>query len=108
MQIGTDSNLPTADASIEEFDKLAHINTRGTMLCVRAVSKATSTQEPLVYEGRHGQRSLGQESIINITSVKSFIGARGKLPYAASKHAVIGITKNAGKTCRHASTISLC
>lgn len=78
------------------------------MLCLRAVSKAMSTQEPLIYKGRHGQRSLGRGSIINITSVMSIIGARGKLPYAASKHAVMGVTKTAGKTCRHASTISLC
>lgn len=78
------------------------------MLCVRAVSEAMSTQEPLVYEGRHGQRSLGRGSIINITSVMSIIGARGKFPYAASKHAVIGMTKNAGETRHPASTISLC
>lgn len=104
VQIGTDSNAPTADASIEEFDKIAHINTRGTMLCVRAVSKAMSTQEPLTYEGRYGQRSLGRGSIINVTSVMSFIGARGKLPYAASKHAVMGITKTAGKTRRCSKT----
>lgn len=98
VQVGTDSNAPTADASVEEFDKLAEINTRGTMLCVRAVSKAMAVQEPLMYRGRHGQRSLGRGSIINITSVMSFIGARGKLPYAASKHAVMGITKTAGKS----------
>ena len=105
VQIGTDSNLPIADASVEEFDKLAHVNTRGTMLCVRAISKAMSKQEPLIHEGRRGQRSLGRGSIINITSVMSFIGARGKLPYAASKHAVMGMTKTAGKDCRHAATI---
>ncbi|KAL9063308.1 MAG: hypothetical protein Q9161_009532 [Pseudevernia consocians] len=51
--IGTDSSLFIADASIEEFDKLAHVNTRGTMLCVRAVSKIISTQKPLIYEGRY-------------------------------------------------------
>lgn len=80
IQEGTDSNAPTADASVKEFDKLAEINTRGTMLCVRAVSKAMAKQEPLMYQGRHGQRSLGRGSIINITPVMSFIGARGKLP----------------------------
>lgn len=51
-----------------------------------------------MYQGRHGQRSLGRGSIINITPVMSFIGARGKLPYAASKHAVMVITKTAGKS----------
>ena len=66
------------------------------MLCVSAVSKAMAIQEPLEYEGRYGKRSLGRGSIINIASVTSFIGAQGKLPYVASKHAVMGITKTAG------------
>ena len=78
------------------------------MLCVRAVSKAMSTQEPLMHEGRHGQRSLGRGSIININSVMSLIGAAGKLPYVASKHAVMGMTKTAGKICRHAAILSPC
>ena len=65
-------------------------------------------QEPLNYKGRHGRRSLGRGSIINITSVMSLIGAAGKLPYAASKHAVMGMTKTAGKICHHAATMSPC
>lgn len=68
------------------------------MLCVRAITKAMALQEPLTYQGRYGQRSLGRGSIINIASVMSSIGARGKLPYAASKHAIMGITKTAGKS----------
>ena len=78
------------------------------MLCVRAVSKAMSTQEPLTYKGRHEQRSLGRGSIINITSVMSLIGNGGKLPYVASKHAVMGMTKTAAKICRHAAILSSC
>ena len=96
--MGTETNLPTEDASIEEFDRLTQVNTRGTMLCVRAVSKAMATQEPLIYQSRHGQRSLGRGSIINVASVLSVIGARGKLPYAVSKHAVMGLTKTAGRS----------
>ena len=76
------------------------------MLCVRAVSKAMSTQEPLTYKGRHGERSLGRGSIINITSVMSLIGAAGKLPYVASKPAVLGMTKTAGKICHDAAIVS--
>ncbi len=67
------------------------------MHCVRAVSKAMSAQEPLSYEGRHGSRSLGRGSIINLGSAASYMASEGMLSYTTSKHAVIGITKSAGK-----------
>jgi NAD(P)-dependent dehydrogenase (short-subunit alcohol dehydrogenase family) len=74
-----------------------NINAKGTMHCVRAVSKAMSAQEPLSYEGRHGSRSLGRGSIINLGSAASYMASEGMLSYTTSKHAVIGITKSAGK-----------
>lgn len=67
------------------------------MLCVRAVSKAMSTQEPAQHQGRHGERSLGRGSIINIGSATSYVAGPNMMAYVASKHAVIGITKTAGK-----------
>ena len=67
------------------------------MLCVRAVSKAMSTQEPLTYEGRRGSRSLGRGSIVNMGSASSYVGAPGTMSYTTSKHAIIGLTKTAGK-----------
>lgn len=67
------------------------------MLCVRAVSKAMSVQEPLTHEGRNGPRSLGRGSIINLGSAYSYAASPGMLPYTVSKHAVIGITKAAGE-----------
>ncbi|KAL2051268.1 hypothetical protein ABVK25_008517 [Lepraria finkii] len=63
------------------------------MLCVRAVSNAMSTQEPLTYEGRRGSRSLGRGSIVNMGSASSFVGAPGTMSYTTSKHAIIGFTK---------------
>ena len=67
------------------------------MLCIRAVSKVMSTQEPLTYEGRHGPRSLGRGSIVNMGSLSSFIGGPGRMAYTTSKHALIGMAKVAGK-----------
>ena len=67
------------------------------MLCIRAVSKAMSRQDPLTYESRSGIRSLGRGSIVNLGSANSYIGVPGKLPYTAAKHAIIGITKSAGE-----------
>lgn len=56
-----------------------------------------STQEPLTYEGRHGPRSLGRGSIVNMGSLSSFIGGPGRMAYTTSKHALIGMAKVAGK-----------
>ena len=79
------------------FSRTLETNVRGTMLCVRAVSKAMVAQEPLSYESRRsGTRSLGRGSIINVGSVNSHVAAPGMMPYTVSKHAIIGITKSAG------------
>lgn len=64
---------------------------------MRAVSKVMATQESLTYESRHGQRNLGRGSIVNLGSLSSFAGAAGMMAYTASKHAVLGMTKVAGK-----------
>lgn len=66
------------------------------MLCVSIVSKAMSFQEPVVYKGRHGERSLGRGCIVNIGSAASFAAGPNMLAYVASKHGVMGITKTAG------------
>ena len=86
------SHLP-----LDEYERINDINAKGTMLCVRAVSKIMLAQEPISYKGRHGPRSLGRGSIINLGSAASYMASEGMLSYVASKHAVIGITKSAGK-----------
>lgn len=69
------------------------------VLCVRAVSEVMSKQDPLTYTSRrHGERSLGRGSIVNLGSLNSYISVPGMLPYTTSKHAVIGLTKSAGKS----------
>lgn len=77
--------------------KILDINAKGTMLCVRAASQAMSNQEPLTIEGRYGSRSIGRGSIVNLGSALSYMAVPGALAYTASKHAVLGITKTAGK-----------
>ncbi|EPE37166.1 NAD(P)-binding Rossmann-fold containing protein [Glarea lozoyensis ATCC 20868] len=92
--LGASSLAPTADVDINNFDAILNVNTRGVMLCVRAVSKFMISQEPRTHTGRHGkQRSLGRGCIVNLGSVASFSAGRGMMAYVASKHAVMGITK---------------
>lgn len=76
------------------------INATGTMLCVRTVSRVIAKQEPLIYKSRHGERSIGRGSIVNVGSVNSSVAAPGLLPYVTSKSAVMGITKTVGKPPR--------
>ena len=52
-------------------------------------------QEPRYYNGRHGSRSIGRGSIVNVASVYSFIATPGLMSYVASKHAIMGLTKSA-------------
>jgi len=94
--VGGDTQNPVASASVDEFDKIISINTRGVMLCVREVSKVMAAQEPLPsITSRNGTRNLGRGSIVNIASMASYVGASGMMPYITSKHAVIGLTKAA-------------
>lgn len=96
--MGGDTQNFVQQSSIEEFDKIMSINARGTLLCVRAVSAAMAKQELLPsVTGRHGTRSVGRGSIVNLGSASSYVASPGTNPYTMSKHAIIGLTKAAGK-----------
>ncbi|KAI1098690.1 NAD(P)-binding protein [Jackrogersella minutella] len=93
--IGDISDAITPNLQLDVFSKTTETNIKGTMLRVRAVIAAMAEQEPMNYSSRHGTRSLGRGSIVNLGSVNSYVTVPGMLPYTVSKHAVIGITKSA-------------
>jgi len=72
---------PLVDQTVENFDSIMSINTRGTFLCLKA-----EIREML-------KTNCG--TIVNLASVAGLIGFAGLSPYTASKHAVNGLTKNA-------------
>ena len=72
---------PTADQDDDDFDKVFAINVKGVYLSMKH-------QIPAMLKGGGG-------SIINTSAVAGVIGMPGVGPYVASKHAVIGLTKNA-------------
>ncbi|PBL02033.1 3-oxoacyl-reductase [Armillaria gallica] len=83
---------PTADTSLETYDRVNNLNARGVFLCMREELKAMRAQEPLArIPGRPGVRG----SIINMSSIAGCIGLNGVTSYVASKHAVVGMTKAA-------------
>ncbi len=72
------------------------VNVEWLLICVRAMSAAMTEQGPRSTKSRNGTREIGRGAIVNVASAKSYAGLPGKTAYMASKHAVIGITKNVG------------
>jgi NAD(P)-dependent dehydrogenase (short-subunit alcohol dehydrogenase family) len=69
-----------ADASGEEFDRVIAINLRGVWNCMK-------------HELRQ-MREQGSGAIVNCSSIGGLIGLPGRAMYHASKHGVIGLTRN--------------
>lgn len=108
VQMGNISGATTEHLKTEVFDKTVAVNIRGTMLVVSTVSKAMASQEPRTCQNSSARnptatRDLGRGSIVTLASVNAFVPAPGMMPYISSKHAVIGITKTAGKSLNHKS-----
>jgi 3alpha(or 20beta)-hydroxysteroid dehydrogenase len=72
---------PLTECSVDHFDKVMAINVRGVFLGLKHVL-------PVMVAQRRG-------AVVNTASLASHIGVRNLAPYAASKHAVFGLTKSA-------------
>lgn len=77
-----DKMTAAADVTDELWDRVFAINVTGPM---RAIRKAL----PIMVKQGHGV-------IINTASVGGLFGSRAGAAYTASKHAVVGLTKNVG------------
>lgn len=77
-----DNFVPAADLTDELWERVFAINTTGTMRTTRKVL-------PLFVEKKQGV-------IVNIASAGGLYGSRAGAAYTASKHAVVGFTKNVG------------
>lgn len=74
------SILPVVDTPDELFDKVMAINVRGVFLGLKHVL-------PVMIAQRSG-------AVVNTASLSAYLGVRNMAPYAASKHAVLGLTKS--------------
>ncbi|WHX49745.1 SDR family oxidoreductase [Paenibacillus woosongensis] len=77
-----DNMEPAGDVTDEQWDRIFAVNTTSVMRSTRKVL-------PVFLEKRKGV-------IVNVASVGGLQGARAGVAYTASKHAVIGFTKNTG------------
>ncbi len=77
-----DDFMPVDHVSNELWEKVMGINVNGPFYACRLAIPLMLTQ--------------GSGVIINIASVGGLFGARAGVAYAASKHAIVGLTKNIG------------
>ena len=73
--------FPMVDYPEDDFDRVIAVNVRGVWLGIKYAA-------PAMIAGGGG-------AIVNTASVAGLFGTRGISPYAASKHAVAGLTKSA-------------
>lgn len=71
----------TADATVEDYDKVMSINLRGVWSCMK-------------FELQH-MRQQGSGTIVNCSSLGGLVGGAERANYHAAKHGVIGLTKSA-------------
>jgi len=73
--------IPTADYSVDNWDRVIDINLKGVWLCMK-------------YELSHMLKQ-GGGAIVNTASVAGLVGGTFGSAYYASKHGVVGLTKAA-------------
>jgi NAD(P)-dependent dehydrogenase (short-subunit alcohol dehydrogenase family) len=76
------AQAPTADCTTDNFDRVIGVNLRGVFLCMREELRQMAKQD------RGG-------AIVNCSSVAGLVGFAGIPAYVASKHGVVGLTRNA-------------
>jgi NAD(P)-dependent dehydrogenase (short-subunit alcohol dehydrogenase family) len=74
--------LPLAEGEDAQFDRIMGVNVKGVWLCMRAQLRQMLKQE-------------GGGTIVNVADAGGLIAAPHRAIYAASKHAVVGLTKTA-------------
>lgn len=97
LQVGVQLANEIAEASVSEFEKMFKVNVTGTFLVTRALSAIMKTQDPIPVDEAVPARGVARGSIVNLGSASGFVATPGMVQYTAAKHAVNGVTKNAGK-----------
>lgn len=82
---------------MDEWERVNRVDVHGILYCMQAVGKAMKLQQRIMFPGRDRLRDGGKGSIVNIGSIHSFLSAPGTAQYTTSKHAMLGLTRSAGK-----------
>ena len=76
-----EEGAPLAEGEEEQFDRIMGANVKGVWLCMKLQLRQMLKQ--------------GGGAIVNLSSVSGLVGAPNRAIYAASKHAVVGLTRSA-------------
>lgn len=76
-----EEHQPLAEADEAQFDRIMSVNLKGVWLCMKHELRQMAKQ--------------GGGAIVNVSSVAGLAGSPSRSIYAASKHAVVGLTKTA-------------
>jgi len=84
-----------AYAKASDWQRILDVNLNGTFYILKAAAQIMLQQEPIrsVIDGR----SLQRGSIVTFSSIQGVVGIPLSTAYAASKHAVVGLTKTASE-----------
>ncbi|PYH85490.1 NAD(P)-binding protein [Aspergillus uvarum CBS 121591] len=94
--IGVQQGTDIVSLSLADIKRFIEVNTIGTFLVTREVSAVMRSQEPVTNSSSSAtNRGETRGAIVNLGSASSKVAAPGVLPYTASKHAVLGLSKNA-------------
>ncbi|KAJ3561617.1 hypothetical protein NPX13_g8873 [Xylaria arbuscula] len=93
--VGVQKPAPTEDADLDEMNRFWRVNVLGTLNCMKAVTKVMKKQAVRTCTSRGRTRDVGRGVIINLGSANSYVPTPNILQYTTSKHAVLGLTRNA-------------
>ena len=94
--VGVQKHLGVEDAAVAEMNRFWQVNVMGTFNCVQAVTKIMKEQSIATVTSRGRVREVGRGVILNLGSCNSYIATPHIVQYTTAKHAVMGLTKNAG------------
>lgn len=78
------------EMTLETYDEICNVNSRGVFLCMQAEFRAMMAQQ----ERQSPQRET-HLTVVNVASLAGRAGVPTMSPYTSSKHAVVGMTKSA-------------
>jgi NAD(P)-dependent dehydrogenase (short-subunit alcohol dehydrogenase family) len=93
--IGVEDAKDISEADAAEFSRFHNVNVLGALLVTRDVSATMRAQEPRLADPTRPERGTCRGSIVLMGSLASFIPQPGMVQYTSSKHAILGISRNA-------------